>query len=79
MRCGGAHSSGDCRAYGFWDGAPCGQCGLMHQSALHRHRSTSAPRNNHSGSHRIQNYESEVVPGTSYPTNNPVNFFERKN
>ena len=77
MRCGGTHNSTDCRAYGYWDGSPCAQCGLMHQSSLHRHRSTSAQRSNNSGTHRIQNYESEVVP--SYPVNNPVNFFERKN
>lgn len=51
----------------------------MHDSSVHRQRSTSAPKTNHPGNRRIQNYESEVIPGSSYPTNNPVNFFDRKN
>ena len=74
IRCGGNHSSGDCRLYGYWTGEPCQKCGKMHHTGAHRHRSTSAPRAG--GSNRIGGYESIIVPQS--PSLNPVNFLERE-
>ena len=74
IRCGGAHSSGDCRLYGYWSGDPCKKCGKMHQTAAHRQRSTSLPRSG--GSNRISGYESVIIPQA--PSLNPVNFLDRE-
>ena len=77
MRCGGAHASSYCRKYTFWEGPPCQQCGFMHDTRLHRARSTSAPKTSQPGYRKIQNYESEVIPGNFISTENPVNYFEK--
>ena len=77
IRCGGAHSSGDCRTYDYWEGPPCQRCGLMHDTRLHRARSTSASRTTQPGGRRIENYESEVLPGNFLPVDNQVNYFKK--
>ena len=74
VRCGGNHSSGDCRAYGYWNGDPCATCGKMHKTSLHRQRSTSVQRGG--GANRISNYESVIIP--QQPSLNPVNFLDRE-
>ena len=78
MRCGGAHNSSFCQKYEWWEGPPCDQCGLMHDTRLHRGRSTTpAPRNTHPGQRRIKNYQSEIIPGQAVPNEDQINYFEK--
>ena len=83
IRCGGAHPSSDCRKYDYWAGAPCGQCGLLHDPRVHRDRSTSASRappssrTSHPGSRNIRSYDSEVIPGNLLPAENQINYFAK--
>ena len=78
MRCGGAHGSSFCQKYTWWEGPPCQQCGFMHETRLHRARSTTpAPKVPQPGYRRIQNYESEVIPGNFVSAENPTNYFEK--
>ena len=78
MRCGGAHNSSFCPKYTWWDGPPCQQCGLMHETRLHRARSvTPAPKAPQPGYRKIQNYESEVIPENFVSSENPTNYFEK--
>ena len=78
MRCGGAHNSSFCQKYDWWEGPPCDQCGRMHDTRLHRGRSTTpAPRNTHPGQRRIKNYQSEIIPGQAVPNEDQINYFEK--
>ena len=77
IRCGGAHASGGCRIYDYYEGPPCQRCGLMHDTRLHRERSTSISRTLHPGNRKIQSYDSEVIPGNSLPVDNQVNYFKK--
>ena len=78
IRCGGAHNSSFCQKYDWWEGPPCDQCGRMHDTRLHRGRSTTpAPRNTHPGQRRIKNYQSEIIPGQAVPNEDQINYFEK--
>ena len=83
IRCGGAHLGSDCRKYDYWAGVPCAQCGLMHDSRVHRDRSSSnsrappATRATHPGTRKIQGFESEITPGTVLPVENQINYFSK--
>ena len=80
VRCGGSHNSGQCPYYAFYTGQPCGKCGLMHDTAAHRHRSSSGTRSSQPGGRKIQQHLAEIVPGAiTDPSKNVVNYFEQKN
>ena len=63
LRCGGSHNSGQCPYYAFYTGQPCGECGLMHATAAHKHRSSSGTRSTQPGGKHIQQHLAEIVPG----------------
>ena len=80
VRCGGSHESGLCPYYAYYQGQPCGKCGLMHDTAAHRHRSGSGNRSTHQGGRKVQHHQSEIVPGEmDNSSQNLVNYFEPKN
>ena len=47
VRCDGKHISMDCRQYPYYKGKPCSKCQLMHETKMHRARSSSKERPKH--------------------------------
>ena len=80
LRCGGPHSSGQCPYYAYYQGPPCGDCGFLHATAAHKHRSGSRTRSTQQGGKNVHQHLAEIVPGAvTGPNNNQVNYFEQKN
>ena len=80
LRCGGPHNSGQCPYYAYYQGPPCGDCGKMHATAAHKHRSGSRTRSTQQGSKTVHQHLAEIVPGVvTGPNSNQVNYFEQKN
>ena len=80
LRCGGPHNSGQCPYYAYYQGPPCGDCGKMHATAAHKHRSGSRTRSTQQGSKTVHQHLTEIVPGVvTGPNSNQVNYFEQKN